>query len=102
MDNDVCEVCGLEDFTLADGFYYCTECGTKLLHKREIAIDEINVGVQTTIRKDVKVERTITSWEQMNYFLRGLTERLIELGAPEELKGFEVTVQSGSSEETET
>ncbi|XP_035892280.1 TATA box-binding protein-associated factor RNA polymerase I subunit B [Anopheles stephensi] len=86
MDNDVCEVCGLEDFTLADGFYYCTECGTKLLHKREIAIDEINVGVQTTIRKDVKVERTITSWEQMNYFLRGLTERLIELGAPDELK----------------
>ncbi|XP_050068756.1 TATA box-binding protein-associated factor RNA polymerase I subunit B [Anopheles maculipalpis] len=83
---DVCEVCGLEDFTLEDGFYYCTECGTKLLHKREIVDDDINVGAHTRIRTEVAVERTISSWEQMNYILHGLTERLIELGAPEELK----------------
>ncbi|EAA09056.5 AGAP004503-PA [Anopheles gambiae str. PEST] len=84
--NDICEVCGLGDFILEDGFYYCTECGTKLLNKREIVDDEVNVGCQTTIRRDTGVENKITSWEQMNYFLHGLTERLIELGAPEELK----------------
>uniref|UniRef100_A0A182T2P3 TATA box-binding protein-associated factor RNA polymerase I subunit B n=1 Tax=Anopheles maculatus TaxID=74869 RepID=A0A182T2P3_9DIPT len=84
---DICEVCGLEDFTLEDGFYYCTECGTKLLNKREIVEDDINVGAQTRILKaEVGPGRTITSWEQINYFLHGLTERLIELGAPEELK----------------
>uniref|UniRef100_A0A182RE36 TATA box-binding protein-associated factor RNA polymerase I subunit B n=1 Tax=Anopheles funestus TaxID=62324 RepID=A0A182RE36_ANOFN len=83
---DRCEVCGLEDFILEDGFYYCTECGTKLLNKREIVDDEIDVGGHTFIRTEVVAGIQITSWEQMNYFLHGLTERLIELGAPEELK----------------
>uniref|UniRef100_A0A182W3G6 TATA box-binding protein-associated factor RNA polymerase I subunit B n=1 Tax=Anopheles minimus TaxID=112268 RepID=A0A182W3G6_9DIPT len=83
---DKCELCGLDDFTLEDGFYYCTECGTKLLNKREIVDDDINVGCQTTLRAEVGVESKITSWEQMNYFLHGLTVHLVELGAPEELK----------------
>uniref|UniRef100_A0A182PP71 TATA box-binding protein-associated factor RNA polymerase I subunit B n=1 Tax=Anopheles epiroticus TaxID=199890 RepID=A0A182PP71_9DIPT len=84
--NDICEVCGLGDFTIEDGFYYCTECGTKLLNKREIVEDEVNVGCHTNIRQESGVENKITSWEQMNHILHGLTERLIELGAPEELK----------------
>ncbi|XP_053658687.1 TATA box-binding protein-associated factor RNA polymerase I subunit B [Anopheles marshallii] len=84
--NDTCEVCGLEDFALEDGFYYCTECGTKLHSKREIVDDDIDVGCHTTMRTEVQVGSKISSWEQMNYFLHGLTERLVELGAPEELK----------------
>ncbi|XP_052903075.1 TATA box-binding protein-associated factor RNA polymerase I subunit B [Anopheles moucheti] len=84
--NDTCEVCGLEDFTLENGFYYCTECGTKLYSKREIVDDDIDVGCHTTTRTEARQGNKISSWEQMNYFLHGLTARLVELGAPEELK----------------
>lgn len=81
-----CEVCGMKDYTLEDGYYYCNECGTKLRNQREV-LDVFNSSCNDAVVNDEKVvENKISSWEQMNYFLHGLTERMVELGAPPELK----------------
>ncbi|XP_049547970.1 TATA box-binding protein-associated factor RNA polymerase I subunit B [Anopheles darlingi] len=82
-----CEVCGLDSFTLDAGFYYCDECGTKLAVKCETVVDAVagNDDVQHDVTK-TETKHEISSWEQLNYILHGLTERLIELGAPAELK----------------
>ncbi|XP_035782674.1 TATA box-binding protein-associated factor RNA polymerase I subunit B-like [Anopheles albimanus] len=85
---DVCEVCGLDSFTLDAGFYYCDECGTKLAIKCETVndhFDDHDDGQQREV-KQTETKHQISSWEQLNYILHGLTERLIELGAPAGLK----------------
>ncbi|KFB52003.1 AGAP004503-PA-like protein [Anopheles sinensis] len=90
---NTCDVCGFSEFTLEDGFYYCKECGTKLLTHREVVQDfddTVDAGQavleQADADKKQKTVDKITSWEQINHILYGLTERLIELGAPRELK----------------
>uniref|UniRef100_A0A182NGG2 TATA box-binding protein-associated factor RNA polymerase I subunit B n=1 Tax=Anopheles dirus TaxID=7168 RepID=A0A182NGG2_9DIPT len=84
---DVCEVCGLSDFSLQDGGYYCNECGTKLLHKRELVGDGLdNIGLQIRTKQKIEYAGTLTSWEQLNYMLNGLSQRMVELGAPAEFK----------------
>ncbi|XP_050087297.1 TATA box-binding protein-associated factor RNA polymerase I subunit B [Anopheles aquasalis] len=84
---EVCEVCGLDSFTLDAGFYYCDECGTKLAIRCETVNDrEADGGDQQHEEKKTETKHEISSWEQLNYILHGLTERLIEMGAPAELK----------------
>ncbi|XP_058056071.1 TATA box-binding protein-associated factor RNA polymerase I subunit B [Anopheles bellator] len=84
-----CEVCGMEEFSLDAGFYYCNECGTKQNTRAKMVEDFHEAcawqGQMVRIKKD-KTTNKITSWEQMNHILHGLTEQLVELGAPNHLK----------------
>ncbi|XP_052863768.1 TATA box-binding protein-associated factor RNA polymerase I subunit B [Anopheles cruzii] len=84
-----CDLCGMGEFSLDGGFYYCNECGTKQ-NTRATMVDDFNEtspwqGKMVRIKKD-KTTNKITSWEQMNHILYGMTEQLVELGAPNELK----------------
>ncbi|XP_058467577.1 TATA box-binding protein-associated factor RNA polymerase I subunit B [Malaya genurostris] len=87
----VCDVCGQTEFTVEAGFYYCVECGTKSKHHGQELVDEDLANMRSQgaallkLKKYKKCKR-ITSWEQANYILLGLTEKLISLGAEERLK----------------
>lgn len=38
--SDRCNVCGVSDMKLVDGFYYCNECGTQNTNVRETVLEE--------------------------------------------------------------
>ncbi|XP_015597205.1 TATA box-binding protein-associated factor RNA polymerase I subunit B [Cephus cinctus] len=89
-----CVVCGSLEFYTEAGYFYCQECQTQSQEKRE-EILEIRVDPSTRLRKtrirqdqSTKSAQEIgwTSWELYNFILIGLTNELIELGAPMEIK----------------
>ncbi|CAD6993652.1 unnamed protein product [Ceratitis capitata] len=90
--NLVCKVCGEQQFTLREGFFYCQECGTKQEQVRAVEVEheedftEVKKLKKQKI-KSVKAEKpNLTSWECYNYILRGLVNDLLSFGAKEELK----------------
>uniref|UniRef100_U5ER76 Putative tata box-binding protein-associated factor rna polymerase i subunit b n=1 Tax=Corethrella appendiculata TaxID=1370023 RepID=U5ER76_9DIPT len=87
---DKCNVCGQSEFTLLNGFYYCDECGTAA-KKIELDTTELEVlkgkreqKISTLKAKEAakqeKHAKRLTSYEQFNYIVYGLTNQLIELG----------------------
>ncbi|KAL5291965.1 hypothetical protein ACFFRR_011007 [Megaselia abdita] len=93
MDKDLkCHICDGNKFSLNEGFYYCDECGTQLKEVLDLNLEEDYVEDLSTFNKKViKKDKTenkfnVTSWEVLNYILRGLVEELLGLGAKEELK----------------
>lgn len=96
MSKPNCHVCGGVEFAVDAGFYYCSECQTQSQEIREFVFDEYFAGKKAVTRvlktapaaeqvaKEAEV--TLTSWEILNYILKGLVDEIIELGAKPELK----------------
>lgn len=100
MSKPRCHVCGGNEFAVDAGFYYCSECQTQSQEIREFVFDEYFAGQKATTRvlKTKPAEQaakeaavTLTSWQILNYILKGLVDELIELGAKPEVKN--VTLQ---------
>ncbi|KAL1502183.1 hypothetical protein ABEB36_007363 [Hypothenemus hampei] len=88
--NLVCNVCGAADFYKEAGHFYCNECQTQSQQIQDHVFEQDTVALKTTkkIQNDEakKNHKVLTSWECLNYILKGLTEELIELGAKPILK----------------
>lgn len=89
----VCETCSGTNFHTVDGYFYCLECGTQSHNQQvEMESEAIMIGDRTiggdvvTLKKDKPVEARLTSWEEYNYILVGLTDELLNLGANYRLK----------------
>uniref|UniRef100_A0A1B6MFL8 TATA box-binding protein-associated factor RNA polymerase I subunit B n=1 Tax=Graphocephala atropunctata TaxID=36148 RepID=A0A1B6MFL8_9HEMI len=88
-----CTVCGGKDFTLDAGFFFCSECQTQSQDIREQVFDEYfgtQKGVSRVLKKSSAPvsgqNEKLTSWEVLNYVLKGIVDELINLGAKPELK----------------
>ena len=101
----VCGVCGGDEFTLEDGFYFCNECHTQSQDIREIVTDDLLYSVGSKVKKVVVSEQTkaqrkrskerqaeirgvrsrITWSEALNQLLRRWTTSLVARGAPAHL-----------------
>ncbi|CAK9824738.1 TATA box-binding protein-associated factor RNA polymerase I subunit B [Anthophora retusa] len=89
-----CRVCGNADFYKEAGYFFCKTCQTQNEDIRE-EVFELRVDNTTKIRKtkirqlrsDVSGgELGWTSWELYNFILIGLTNELIDLGVPSDIK----------------
>ncbi|KOC59243.1 L-asparaginase [Habropoda laboriosa] len=89
-----CRVCGNADFYKEAGYFFCITCQTQNEDIRE-EILELRVDNSTKLRK-TKIKKLgssksgeelgWTSWELYNFVLIGLTNELIELGVPPDIK----------------
>ncbi|KZC10525.1 L-asparaginase, partial [Dufourea novaeangliae] len=89
-----CRVCGGADFYKDVGYFFCQTCQTQSEDVRE-EVFELRVDNTTRLRK-TKIrqlrshgsgeELGWTSWELYNFVLIGLTNELIELGVPSDIK----------------
>ncbi|XP_014467239.1 PREDICTED: TATA box-binding protein-associated factor RNA polymerase I subunit B [Dinoponera quadriceps] len=89
-----CRICGSADFYKDSGYFFCVTCQTQNEDIRE-EILEVRIDDTTKLRKTrircARRSRTDeelgwTSWELYNFVLVGLTNELIELGAPVDIK----------------
>ncbi|CAL7938177.1 unnamed protein product [Xylocopa violacea] len=89
-----CRICGSTDFYKEAGYYFCQTCQTQNEDIREEVL-ELRVDSTTKLRKtrikqlksDISGEELgWTSWELYNFVLIGLTDELIELGVPADIK----------------
>ncbi|XP_076241063.1 TATA box-binding protein-associated factor RNA polymerase I subunit B [Calliopsis andreniformis] len=89
-----CKVCGSSDFYKEAGYFFCQTCQTQNEDIRE-EIFEARVDSSTRLRKTrIRALRSDksgeelgwTSWELYNFVLIGLTNELIELGVPSDIK----------------
>uniref|UniRef100_A0A1B6FI01 TATA box-binding protein-associated factor RNA polymerase I subunit B n=1 Tax=Cuerna arida TaxID=1464854 RepID=A0A1B6FI01_9HEMI len=92
--NITCTVCGGTEFTLDAGFFFCLECHTQSQDVREEVFDDFfgnqkfatKVLTKATSAPVSSQNVKLTSWEVLNYVMKGLVEELINLGAKPELK----------------
>ncbi|XP_076295714.1 TATA box-binding protein-associated factor RNA polymerase I subunit B [Lasioglossum baleicum] len=89
-----CKLCGGADFYKEAGYFFCQTCQTQNEDVRE-EVFELRIDNSTRLRKTrIRQLRTQssgeelgwTSWELYNFVLIGLTNELIELGVPADLK----------------
>ncbi|EFN87076.1 hypothetical protein EAI_04977 [Harpegnathos saltator] len=89
-----CKICGCVNFYKECGYFFCVTCQTQNEDIREeileVHMDDTTKLRKTRIRrmKDSKTDKEFgwTSWELYNFVLIGLTNELIELGAPADIK----------------
>nr|XP_031847498.1 TATA box-binding protein-associated factor RNA polymerase I subunit B [Nomia melanderi]XP_031847499.1 TATA box-binding protein-associated factor RNA polymerase I subunit B [Nomia melanderi] len=89
-----CRVCGGTDFYKEAGYFFCQTCQTQHEDIREEVL-ELHIDNKTRLRK-TKIrqlksqssgeELGWTSWELYNFILIGLSNELIELGVPPDIK----------------
>ncbi|XP_054285332.1 TATA box-binding protein-associated factor RNA polymerase I subunit B isoform X2 [Macrosteles quadrilineatus] len=92
--NARCTVCGGSNFIAEAGFFFCSECNTQSQDYREEVYDDYFGTQKVTTRvlqkktqlKPKDQDEKLTSWEVLNYILKGITEEMIELGAKPSLK----------------
>ncbi|CAO1420883.1 unnamed protein product [Diamesa hyperborea] len=91
-----CANCGENKYTLIDGYYFCDECGVRNEQFIETEFDfrggfeKLNIiKVANDPKKNKKSERRMTSWEEYNYILLGLTEEVSNI---EDTRGLKATV----------
>lgn len=89
-----CKICDSTDFYKEAGYFFCQICQTQNEDIRE-EILELHIDNSTRLRKtkirQLKSNKSgeelgWTSWELYNFVLIGLTNELIELGIPSEIK----------------
>ncbi|KAG7191118.1 hypothetical protein KM043_007150 [Ampulex compressa] len=89
-----CRLCGGADFYKEAGYFFCHICQTQKEDIREEILD-IRVDLSTRLRKtrirrpksgETSKDLGWTSWELYNFVLIGLTDEIIELGAPSDIK----------------
>ncbi|XP_033324904.2 TATA box-binding protein-associated factor RNA polymerase I subunit B [Megalopta genalis] len=89
-----CKLCGGTDFYKEAGYFFCQTCQTQNEDIREEVL-ELRIDNSTRLRKtrirSLKSQSSgeelgWTSWEIYNFVLIGLTNELIELGVPANLK----------------
>ncbi|XP_032675536.1 TATA box-binding protein-associated factor RNA polymerase I subunit B isoform X2 [Odontomachus brunneus] len=89
-----CGICGCSDFYNKSGYFFCATCQSTYEGIKE-QILEVRVDDTTKLRKmrisnarrnRIDKELGWTSWELYNFILIGLTNELIELGAPVDIK----------------
>ncbi|XP_031774027.1 LOW QUALITY PROTEIN: TATA box-binding protein-associated factor RNA polymerase I subunit B [Apis florea] len=89
-----CRICDSTDFYKEAGYFFCQTCQTQNEDIRE-EILELHIDNSTRLRKtkirQLKSNKSgeelgWTSWELYNFVLIGLTNELIELGIPSEIK----------------
>ncbi|CAL1673635.1 unnamed protein product [Lasius platythorax] len=90
-----CGVCGCTDFYKASGYSFCSTCQTQNQDAGEELELELPIENNTRLRKtrirrakSDKIDEEVgwTSWELYNFVLIGLTNELIELGIPADIK----------------
>ncbi|XP_024224263.1 TATA box-binding protein-associated factor RNA polymerase I subunit B isoform X2 [Bombus impatiens] len=89
-----CKICGSKDFYKEAGYFFCQTCQTQNEDIREEVL-ELRIDSTTRLRK-TKIRQLKsdisgnevgwTSWELYNFVLIGLTNELIELGVPPDIK----------------
>uniref|UniRef100_A0A1B6IRK4 TATA box-binding protein-associated factor RNA polymerase I subunit B n=1 Tax=Homalodisca liturata TaxID=320908 RepID=A0A1B6IRK4_9HEMI len=92
--NITCTVCGGTEFTVDAGFFFCLECHTQSQDVREEVFDDFfgnqkfatKVLTKSTPAPASNQNVKLTSWEVLNYVMKGLVDELINLGAKPELK----------------
>nr|XP_033205926.1 TATA box-binding protein-associated factor RNA polymerase I subunit B isoform X1 [Bombus vancouverensis nearcticus] len=89
-----CKICGSKDFYKEAGYFFCQTCQTQNEDIREEVL-ELRIDSTTRLRKtrirqlksDISGNEVgWTSWELYNFVLIGLTNELIELGVPSDIK----------------
>nr|XP_034178878.1 TATA box-binding protein-associated factor RNA polymerase I subunit B-like isoform X1 [Osmia lignaria] len=89
-----CKVCNSTNFYKEAGYFFCQTCQTQNENIREEVL-ELRIDSSTRLRKtkirqlrsDISGEELgWTSWELYNFVLIGLTNELIELGVPSDIK----------------
>ncbi|CAG7725015.1 unnamed protein product [Allacma fusca] len=97
---DTCDVCGLREFYLEGGYYYCSICNTQSQQSRHFVEEEqeFNPGAFRSAVTRLQVDepesagRTkesavkLSSWEVYNIVLKTMADRLVEAGYPRILK----------------
>ncbi|XP_048268805.1 TATA box-binding protein-associated factor RNA polymerase I subunit B isoform X2 [Bombus terrestris] len=89
-----CRICGSKDFYKEAGYFFCQTCQTQNEDIRDEVL-ELRIDSTTRLRKtrirqlksDISGNEVgWTSWELYNFVLIGLTNELIELGVPSDIK----------------
>lgn len=89
-----CRICGSKDFYKEAGYFFCQTCQTQNEDIRDEVL-ELRIDSTTRLRKTRirQLKSNIsgnevgwTSWELYNFVLIGLTNELIELGVPSDIK----------------
>lgn len=89
-----CRICGSKNFYKEAGYFFCQTCQTQNEDIRDEVL-ELRIDSTTRLRKtrirqlksDISGNEVgWTSWELYNFVLIGLTNELIELGVPSDIK----------------